>query len=203
MDLLTAVLACSLHPDDQLVRAIVQVQSEGQQLFVGDLTALRGTDSARTVDEARTLFAGIERQGHRSALGLMGVSPAWAAQFDHQPSDLWDACINISVGTAKLSEFDYACRHPRARRRPGRGRAQPPSLTSAVNRTCILRRYAAELLLPPTFLSSVLSAMSTPALPAPPPPLPAGPSADWSPGLFFGDTSATPPPPSPTAWPPR
>jgi hypothetical protein len=197
MDLLTAVLACSLHPDDQLVRAIVQVQSEGQQLFVGDLTELKGTDSARTIAEAGTLLAGVERKGHRAALGLMGVSPAWAVQFDHQPSELWGACINISVGTAKLSEFDYECRHPK--RRPGGPASRPAPLTSGRNRICILRRYARQLLLPPTFLRSVMTAIASPPPPTPPA-QPEGPSADWSPDLFFGEPTPVPSAPlSPTA----
>src|SRR5438105_2595817 len=111
MDVLTAILACSLHLDDQLVRAIVEIQSEGHEFFVGDLTELASDDSTRTLEAARAAVARLRVKGHRPAFGLMGVPPEWARAYDHDPERLWDACVNVSIGTAKLSEFDYECRH--------------------------------------------------------------------------------------------
>lgn len=40
MDLLTVILACSLHPDDRLVEAFVRKVSDANPLFLGDFVSL-------------------------------------------------------------------------------------------------------------------------------------------------------------------
>jgi hypothetical protein len=149
MDLLALILTCSLHPDDALVRAVIDVQSAGHVYFVGDLSSLESNDSARDVEAARALLEKVRFRGHRAALGLLGVPPEWAVAFGRPVEALWDGCANISVGTARLSEYDYQCRAPdkKRRRRP----------TASSNRMCILKKFAAELALPTVFVGEVLS----------------------------------------------
>ena len=52
-----------------------------------------------------------------------------------QPHELFDPCAALQVASAKVSEFDYACRH--------RG----PEL-SATRRACALELYGASVALP-------------------------------------------------------
>ncbi|HLK41418.1 MAG TPA: hypothetical protein VKU41_31935, partial [Polyangiaceae bacterium] len=61
------------------------------------------------------------------------------------PEELFDPCINVSIGTAMLSEFDYGC----ARVKPGgRGAGQPSVGGLVARRTCALHRYADAIRLP-------------------------------------------------------
>jgi hypothetical protein len=189
MDLLAIVFACSLHSDDQLVRAIVQVQSEGNAYFVGDITATTSDDSPRSAEDANRLLAALERKGHRPALGLMGLSPEWAAGYGRQPGELWDACLNIRLGSAKISEFDYECRRrqPSGRRRPRR----VPAVTSTPNRACIARKYALELGLPPAFVGAVLTEiLAHPGSPTGTPSTTSPTSAPSTDDIFFSGSEA-------------
>lgn len=186
MDILTAaIIACSLHSDEALVRALVQGQSQSVQYFVGDLTELKGSGAPRQREEAAALLLTVEKKGHRAALGFLGIPADWAEAFGHQPADLWDACVNISVGTAKLSEFDYECRSPKR---------QTPRPTA--NRACIVRRFARALNLPAPqvtlFVSGILANLRDiarrPAIRQAPAEghVDAQPNAEWSTDLFFG-----------------
>jgi hypothetical protein len=148
MDLLTVIVACSLHPDDALVRAIIDVQSAGHVYFVGDLSSLESNDSARDLAAARALVEKVRDRGHRAALGLLGLPPEWAEAFSRPVEALWDACTNVAVGTARLSEYDYQCRATDRKRRHRH---------AASHRACILRRFATDLVLPPVFVGEVLS----------------------------------------------
>jgi hypothetical protein len=194
MDLLTAaVLACSLHPDEGLVRALVQGQSQGTQYFVGDLTDLKGS-AARERAEASARLLTVESKGHRAALGFLGLPADWAEAYGHEKTDLWDACVNISVGTAKLSEFDYECRKTR----------RPRASRTVANRSCVIRRFAHALdLAPPQvtlFVSGILMNLRDmthrPPMRGSRPEAPTGalPSSDWSADLFFQSEPKQSPP---------
>jgi hypothetical protein len=136
VDVLTAILACSLHVDDDLVRALVSVQTNEHPFFVGDLTKVTQFESAKTLDSARAALQVVREAGHSPALGLLAVPAAWADEFGKPAESLWDACTNIQIGTAKLSDFDHQCRAGKGRRR---------TLRSSANRACIVSRYAAAL----------------------------------------------------------
>ncbi len=60
MDLLTLILACSLHPDDELVRVLIDIGSQGNVYFVGDLARLNTYDTISSLDEARRVVAQIQ-----------------------------------------------------------------------------------------------------------------------------------------------
>ena len=179
MDVLTAILACSLHPDESLVRAVVHVQSAGHTFFVGDLTALESDDSARNAAGAEQLLDRVRQRGHRAAVGLMGVPVEWAEIYARGTKELWDSCANISVGTARLSEFDYECRKgaKKARR----------AASSTMSRTCVLRRYAKELGLPAEFIAEVLRRVAVEKAPARPL-APSGLDNGWASGFSGAPT---------------
>jgi hypothetical protein len=147
MDVLTLILACSVYPDDSLVRAMVELASQGNPHFVGDMMTLATFDKTSTGAAADHLVAELTRQGGRPVVGLMGLPPAWAERYGRARSELYDGCVNIWVGTAVLSSHYDACvaahaamftpAHPNERRQ----RVAPPEAV----RLCALRRFGADL----------------------------------------------------------
>jgi hypothetical protein len=104
MDVLAIILACSLHPDDRLVRTLVDVQSDGNRFFVGDLRTLNTNDSLRSAENALRFAEDLRRHGGRPAVGLLGVPLEWSERFGRAPIELFDACTNVSIATAAFSD---------------------------------------------------------------------------------------------------
>ena len=144
--LLTLILSCSLHPDDNLVQALAYRMSVANQFFVGDLSNLNTYDSAKSTADALRIANAIKTAGGRPAVGLMAVPLDWAERFGRTPEDLFDGCTNISIGTAMLSDFSRLCTAGAARARAGphreRHRSRIPTSTA---RACILRRLETEM----------------------------------------------------------
>ena len=141
MDILTIVLACSLHFDDQLVTALVHKVSNDNPLMVGDLVTLTTHDHLTSEDQAKAVVDDIIKHGGRPAVGLLGIPTTWAARYGRTPGELFDGCTNIAVGTAALSEFAHQCspRHRSGRRRTASGR------TLNRERICILSQLGDAL----------------------------------------------------------
>ncbi len=144
MDVLSAILACSLYAsDDDLVRAIAESNSQSNPDFVTDAaidtTQIDPPLPAKTTDAAVAEAHGILASGGRLILGLMQLTPTWLDAFGRELKDAFDPCTNIAIGTAMLSEFDYACARdgasPRARTKP-----VSPSGRDA-RRQCVLGQY--------------------------------------------------------------
>jgi hypothetical protein len=108
VDLLTIILACSLHPDDQLVEAFIRKVTDANPLFLGDFVSLTTHDDLTSPDQVLELAAAMSEKGGRPAVGLMAVPISWAARFNRQPADLLDGCTNISIGTAMMASFARA-----------------------------------------------------------------------------------------------
>jgi hypothetical protein len=160
MDLLTAALACSLHHDPALVRALVEVQSEGHRFFVGDFEEMRGNGTAKDAGEAGALVKQVQGKHHALGVGLLGIPFHWAVDLDRPEDDLWDGCGNIAIGTTRLAEFDYQCRGRQVKAwRRGAARRPPPAVSSAANRVCVVKKFAGALGLPSTFLTAVFKAV--------------------------------------------
>jgi hypothetical protein len=142
VDLLNTIAACSLHADLTLVIAMALTFSHGNPNTVQDTAESLGVaaiGSAQTDDPMRLPVASIvqppktraeaeallaRKSADRTTLvaGLVPVPPAWAALFGRKPKDILNPCINISIATAMLSEFDYEC--------------------GKQGRACVLQRYA-------------------------------------------------------------
>ena len=108
-------------------------------------------------------------------MGLLPVRPSWGEEFGKRLDELFHPCTNVAVASAKISEFDYACRSRGTQQAVGR-------------RACVLQRYAASLALP-ALPRAVLADMAVAArftcceafvasMPA-------------NPGLFFGTSSSS------------
>jgi hypothetical protein len=144
MSVLAAILTCSLHNDDALVRAIADnAQGNVYSVINPDLDpeAAAAAPVPRALDAAVAQLNELVAQGATPLLGVMQVPPSWAAIFGREPRDLFEPCINVSIATAMLSSFDYDCA----------SKVRPPLKGEAAvraRRTCVLRRYAAEVRMP-------------------------------------------------------
>lgn len=150
MDLLTAILACSLYPsDDALVRAIAQSNSHGNQFAVIDAASTADAEAPppepRSLEAAMARLEAIQGQGGRPLLGWMQLPLGWVTMFGRKPRDAFDPCVSVSIGTAMLSAFDYECGSDPAVRRSARAKGrgpqhrEPAPLSS--RRDCIVRKY--------------------------------------------------------------
>ena len=153
MDVLALILACSLHPDDAFVRTMVDIQSGGNPLFVGDLVTLKTHDTLSSVEDAMHVAEDIAEHGGRPAVGLLGLPVEWGPRFGRGVRDLFDGCTNLQIGSAMFSQYATECspsgrHHPdhervtqTTSRRPGR---RPVSEREHL-RSCILTKLSRDL----------------------------------------------------------
>jgi hypothetical protein len=165
MDVLALILACSVYPDDSLVRAMVELASQGNPNFVGDLSTLATFDQVSSLADAERVVIELDRQGGRPVVGLLGLPPAWAKRYGRSRSELYDGCVNLWIGTAVLAGHYDACvtahaamfgptKSPSkqqaqsggrlAQQSPRQGQQQGIAPIEAV-RLCALRRFGNEL----------------------------------------------------------
>lgn len=138
MDLLSSIATCSLHGDSALVIAMAMAFSHGNPYTVLNVAESALDSAAEEQDVSSKPEAAGAAHARAAAdaqlrdmladdglpvVGVLPVPASWAAQFGRKPTDLLNQCINISIATAKLSEFEYACG----------GRS---------DRSCVLREYA-------------------------------------------------------------
>src|SRR4029077_15310989 len=95
--LLTLILGCSVHLDDNLVEALASKLSISNQYFVGDLSNLETYDSAHSAAEAKKFVDVITARGGKPAVGYLAVPVAWAPRFGRSIDDLFDGCTNIGI----------------------------------------------------------------------------------------------------------
>jgi hypothetical protein len=204
MDLLTAILTCSLYPsDDALVRAIAEGPSASNPYLVLNAAVAAAQDPAPPPPsrEAEAIARATELlvHGGHPLLGLLQVPPAWLEVFARPLASAFDPCTNIAVGTAMLSEFDRACA-PKTRA----AGAWAHELERVNRRACVLRRYEAALGVE-DFAEAVLLELSV-QRPASPPleeaPIFAPPSAaPWGPDQLLVVLPGAPPPARPPPMP--
>jgi hypothetical protein len=150
VDVLAIILACSLHPDDGLVRALVDIQSNGNVLFVGDLATLKTNESLSSAEAALRYAEDLAEHGGRPAVGLLGIPLSWAARYGRSPVELFDGCMNIAIATAAFAEYHARCTPARLRSVRERTRLPRPSRRArhpdvGAFRACVLSRFALDL----------------------------------------------------------
>jgi hypothetical protein len=142
---IATLLACSLHPDDALLSSVVDAFSHQNPFTVTNVAMmsldprddrLQDESAPATVAEAREVVQRLLAAGGQPVIGLLPARPEWALELGKPADALFDACSNVEVASAKLSEFDYACR------------TLGPTPTAARRRVCALDRYGAALGLP-------------------------------------------------------
>ena len=166
MHVLAAILTCSLHGDAALVRAIVDNVHDNPFSIVSpelDPDSDAPSTAPQTLDAAVAQLREVTAHGGQALVGLMQVPVAWASAFGRDPRDLFDPCINISIGSAMLSGFDYACA-----KSAGAGAPKTSAASAfASRRGCILRRYAQAIQMPELTVVVALTLRYQRASPAP------------------------------------
>jgi hypothetical protein len=150
MDLLTLILTCSLHADDDaLVRAIAESNAQSNPYFVldaaVDLTQVDPPAPPKSAAEASARASDILAKGGRPLLGLLELPPPWLGAFGRELADAFDPCTNLAIGSAMLSEFDAQCAAAPAPKSPSKPHAASPP---AGRRRCVLRKYEEAIGLP-------------------------------------------------------
>jgi hypothetical protein len=187
MDVLAALLTCSLHADDALVRAIVDNAHDNPlSILTPELDPETGAvaSAPQTLDEATRRLQAITAHGGRPLVGLMQVPTDWASDFGREATDLFDPCINVAIGTAMLSEFDSAC--AKAAGTP----APKASLVAALTtrRRCSVQRYARAIQMPDLATVATLELRYRRSAAAPPndaPIFPLPPERRWGSDCVF------------------
>jgi hypothetical protein len=146
MDILAMILTCSVYPDDHLIRAMVELASQENPHFVGDLVTLVTFDRPGTLPDAQRVVSELERRGGKPVVGLLGVPMSWAARYNKKPADLFEGCANLLVGSSVLQSHYEACSSSHSATLSStpaqrHTRVAPPEAI----RLCALRRYGADL----------------------------------------------------------
>jgi hypothetical protein len=146
VDWLTSiVLACSLHLDDPVVLSIAGAFSQGNPLTVTNVAVdhldprddrLAVESVPETPEAAGGLVARLVARGATPVVGLLPVLPEWAREFQKSSGMAFDACTNVEIATAKLSEFDHSCR------------AYGATPTTAARRQCTLQQFGRSVGMP-------------------------------------------------------
>ena len=199
MDVLALILTCSVYPDDHLVRAMVDLASQENPHFVGDLVTLVTFDRPGSLEDAQRVVTELERRGGKPVVGLLGVPMSWAARYNKKPADLFDACANLLVGSSVLQGHYEACAsaHSASVATPVSSQRQARVAPPEAIRLCALRRYGADLGID-GYAESALRYFSRQRVLFAAGPEPAGPSADP-----LCRCSEPPPPPRPRPAAPR
>lgn len=162
---LTLLLACSLHLDDALLSGVVEAFSGGNAFAVQNVAVLDYDDERlgldeppRSLEQARAAVARVMASGGEPVAGLLPLRPAWLADLQKPADALFDVCQVIEVASAKISEYDYQCRHLGS------------TVRTSARRACTLERYGASLGLPALGRFVMVRLASSPA-PAPVPPV--------------------------------
>jgi hypothetical protein len=159
MDPFALILACSLYPDEHLVRAMMDASSQGNVTFVGDVATLVTYDRPASAADARRLVEELEKQGGRPVVGLLGLPPSWSNRAGKQRADLFDGCLNVQIATAVLADHHRTCERTHTSQTPapptsstlagstdvGVRRRAPRVAPPEAIRLCALRRFGAEL----------------------------------------------------------
>jgi type IV secretion system protein VirB1 len=198
MDLLTALLTCNLHTSDpELVRAIT-ANSHANPHFVVDVSEDVPIDAAssepKTDAEAIARVHDIDAHGGKPLLGLLQIPAAWLTHFGRELADAFDPCVNIAIGSAMLSAFEYDCAHKRAQQ-PRTFSTPAPAFPPGAHllsprRLCVVRAYA-DAIGERDFEEAITLELSTPSshrlIPAPAdaPIFPSTPGRSWGPDCLL------------------
>lgn len=95
---------CGPAVSPETTQAVIQVESAGNPLAIGDNT-LKRSFSPGTRAEALALASRLLAQGHNIDLGLMQINSCHIPTMRLTLEELFNPCRNIRIGTTILAEF--------------------------------------------------------------------------------------------------
>lgn len=102
MDLVTMILACSLYPDNAILNAMVELNSQNNPLMV----------SGKPFKSAKTAEVYVQaKQASQAAfeIGLLQIPSQWVAHRPVSIEELLRPCKNMIVATQILNETQLKC----------------------------------------------------------------------------------------------
>jgi type IV secretion system protein VirB1 len=102
---------CAPTVSPSTMTAIVQVESGGNPLAIGDNTTRRSY-YPRNRSSAEALAGQLLEQGHLLDIGIAQIDSMNLAGFGVNVHTIFDPCVNLSVG-ARILSGDYAVAHQR------------------------------------------------------------------------------------------
>ena len=89
----------------------------------------------------------VQSNGGKPLLGWMQLPPGWVTMFGREMREAFDPCVNVSIGTAMLSAFEYECSGgaPDGRRAARGHRPQSRKVRPVDLRACVVRKYGEAL----------------------------------------------------------
>jgi len=114
---------------------------------VGDTKTQTPVDDLVDLDSALHRLQDIERKHGRPVVGLFAVPLDHPLAARVEAKELFDACTNVSIGTAIISEIAESCVESPAKKR-GKTRKEPAKRASDRKRVCISRQYGRLLGMP-------------------------------------------------------
>ena len=100
----TMLADCGPAVSPETTQVIIQVESGGNPLAIGDNT-LKRSFSSKTAAEAVELASRLITQGHNIDIGLMQINSCHIRPMNLTLQELFDPCRNIRIGTTILAEF--------------------------------------------------------------------------------------------------
>ena len=100
----TMLADCGPAVSPETTQVIIQVESGGNPLAIGDNT-LKRSFSPKTTAEAVELASRLITQGHNIDIGLMQINSCHIRTMNLTLQELFDPCRNIRIGTTILAEF--------------------------------------------------------------------------------------------------
>ncbi|MBJ6749918.1 lytic transglycosylase domain-containing protein [Geomonas anaerohicana] len=95
---------CGPAVSPETTQAIIQVESGGNPLAIGDNT-LKKSFAPKSAADAVQLATRLMREGHNIDMGLMQVNSCHVRPMKLSLEELFDSCRNIRIGTTILAEF--------------------------------------------------------------------------------------------------
>lgn len=102
MDLLTMILACSVYPNNAVVNAMVQINSQNSPYMISG-------EPFKTPEKALAKVDQLKASGQAFEIGLMQIPDFWLGQKPVSLNELLRPCKNMVLATQILNKLTDEC----------------------------------------------------------------------------------------------
>lgn len=102
MDLLTMILACSVYPNNAVVNAMVEINSQNNPYVISG-------QPYKTREQALAQVDQLKAAGQPFEIGLMQIPEFWLGQKPDSLNELLRPCKNMVVATQILNKLTDEC----------------------------------------------------------------------------------------------
>jgi hypothetical protein len=102
MDLLTMILACSVYPNNAVVNAMVEINSQNTPYMISGQPFKTEAHALARVDQ-------LKAAGQNFDIGLMQIPSVWLANQPESLHELLRPCKNMVLATQVLNKLTDEC----------------------------------------------------------------------------------------------